>query len=109
MGRVHGDGKKHGFGIYKYANGDEYSGDWRDGKRDGRGILEYARNNAKKNCEAYSGYWKDGKRDENYEGTYKYANGDDYKGYWKDEKRHGWGTSKDANGIYSGDWQDGQR
>ena len=36
------DDKKHGFGTYEYANGDEYSGDWVDNLKQGKGVFKYA-------------------------------------------------------------------
>lgn len=31
----------HGFGTYRYAEGDVYQGDWRDDKRHGKGTVVY--------------------------------------------------------------------
>jgi hypothetical protein len=49
------DGKRHGRGVYVWANGDRYEGAYRDGKKHGRGIWVGA------NGDRYEGDWKDGK------------------------------------------------
>lgn len=36
------DGKMHGRGTYKYAEGDVYQGEWKDDKRHGKGVVTYA-------------------------------------------------------------------
>ena len=63
-----GSNKKKYSGIMKYANGDEYSGDFLNNKKHGKGIMKYA------NGDEYSG---DFLIDKKYgKGTMKYANGD---------------------------------
>jgi len=47
-------GKRHGFGIYKFANGDMYEGDWSKGRFQDRGKYIYA------NGDEFSGIWEDG-------------------------------------------------
>jgi hypothetical protein len=39
------EGKLTGFGIYKFANGDVYEGNFVDGKRSGKGLMRW--NNGK--------------------------------------------------------------
>lgn len=36
------DGEKHGYGVYGYAYGDRYEGNWKEGEKSGKGKLEYA-------------------------------------------------------------------
>ncbi len=48
------DGKRHGQGICKYVNEDEYSGKWNDTHNGGQGTYIYVNRNE------YSGGWKDG-------------------------------------------------
>ena len=31
------NGKKHGFGVYRYANGAVYEGEWRNDLKEGKG------------------------------------------------------------------------
>jgi len=47
-------GKRHGFGIQKFANGDRYEGDWKDGKFQDRGKFFYA------NGDKFLGIWDAG-------------------------------------------------
>jgi hypothetical protein len=94
------DGKKHGQGTYNHASGAQYSGEWKDDKKHGQGTDNYANGNQ------YIGEWKDGKY--HGQGTYNYASGSQYSGEWKDGKYHGQGTYKHPNftskkGIWEND------
>mmetsp|Transcript_32327 Transcript_32327/g.59780 ORF Transcript_32327/g.59780 Transcript_32327/m.59780 type:complete len:264 (+) Transcript_32327:189-980(+) len=96
------DGKRHGIGTLKWADGDEYEGEWKAGKPHGRGTMKYA------NGDVYKGQFEKDKR--HGRGTYKWAEGDVYIGKWKDDKRHGLGTRRYAKGdLYYGEWNDGKR
>jgi Ca2+-binding EF-hand superfamily protein len=44
-------GKKHGFGVFAYGNGDEYEGLWSNGQRSGQGTYRYAKG------DVFSGEW----------------------------------------------------
>ena len=48
--------KKHGAGIYKWADGRKYEGEWADGKQHGKGTYFLAEGIVKK------GIWEKGKR-----------------------------------------------
>ena len=50
------DDKKHGYGIYKWADGRLYLGNWMRGKQHGLGIYKTADTNFK------YGLWEEGKR-----------------------------------------------
>ena len=39
-GETNERGESHGQGIYFYADGDRYEGQWKDGERHGRGFVE---------------------------------------------------------------------
>lgn len=93
------DGKRHGYGTYKYANGDLYEGEWEDNKWHGSGTYKFA------NGEVYQGEFKDGKRHGN--GTYKSADGTTYVGGYKAGARHGNGILKNRSGhiIHNGEWK----
>ena len=96
------DGKRHGKGEMKFANGGIYNGDWKDGKIDGKGEMKFH------SGAIYNGDWKDNEKDG--KGEMKYANGDIYNGDLKNNKRHGKGEMKYANGdIYNGDWKFGKK
>ncbi|MFP6696187.1 MAG: hypothetical protein VCF08_04660 [Alphaproteobacteria bacterium] len=66
-------GKKHGRGVFKFANGNSYGGDWKIGQRHGRGVLKSA------NGGSYNGEWNDGKR--HGRGIVKFAIGE-ASSYW---------------------------
>ena len=34
-------GQRHGRGVYRYADGDVYEGDYKDNKKHGRGVFRY--------------------------------------------------------------------
>lgn len=57
-------------GVFQYADGEKYDGDWLDNKKSGKGNSLFY--NYKK-------------------GIYAYASGDRYEGEWQDGKRHGKG------------------
>ena len=59
-----------GQGIYTFANGDTYAGEWSGDEKNGQGIYTFA------NGDKYVGECKDGKK--NGQGTYTFANGDKY-------------------------------
>lgn len=89
------DGKKHGYGVYTYADGTIYRGNWYMDKRQGLGTLTYASGNK------YEGQWLSDQQ--HGLGTLTYANGDKYEGQWNYGKKHGKGTYAWANGdVYVG-------
>jgi hypothetical protein len=73
------DGYIHGFGKYRYSNGDIYIGDWRDGLRHGRGDYIF------KDGSRYSGDWKENRR--HGKGNFIWANKSYYSGDWDSNKR----------------------
>ena len=82
------------------ADGDTYTGEWKDGERNGQGTMTYA------DGDTYTGEWKDGKR--NGHGTGKYIAGSSYTGEWKGGKPTGQGTITYPNGTKrTGEWKDG--
>jgi len=57
---VQGDtrnGQKHGYGVFKAANGASYTGWWVDGKKHGKGTYVSA------SGESHEGWWKDNQPD----------------------------------------------
>jgi hypothetical protein len=91
-------GKKHGQGIYYYANGDKYEGQLEADKKHGQGIF-YCENGNK-----YEGQWE---ADEQHgQGIFYYANGDKYEGKYEAGKKHGQGICYFADGAkYEGQWE----
>ena len=74
------DGKMYGRGMFTYANGSEYVGEWvGDGIMYGHGVFKFFTDG----IQVYSGEWKDG-------------------------KFHGHGTLKLKDIQYSGIWKNGQ-
>lgn len=91
------NGKRYGSGTYRYANGDEFKGEW-------------------KNDEKIYGFYrfKDGAT---FEGRFKsnnisygvmvYQNGQSYEGEFRDGERHGSGSYRDGmkEVLFEGSWQ----
>ena len=68
--------RKHGHGVYKWADGHIYEGNFKDGKFDGHGVYKHA------SGDIYEGNYKDDKR--NGHGVLKLANGNIFEGNFKD-------------------------
>ena len=67
-------GKKHGFGVYYYCNGDRYEGAWKKGSRHGMGSYYYA------------------------------EFGSRFYGNWINDKMHGPGQLEHKNYLFRGFW-----
>ena len=63
----------------KFANGDVYTGEYKEGQEDGEGTIVFA------NGDKYTGNYKDGKR--HGSGVYVHANGDKYEGQYEHDKK----------------------
>jgi len=95
-------GKAHGQGKARFANGDLYQGSWQGGKFHGQGSYQYASGGN------YKGGWERGKFQG--KGTISYANGDTYDGMWQAGQKMGKGSYQHVNGDrYHGSWQAGKR
>ena len=90
---------ENGWGTYRWDNGDQYEGLWKDGQKQGAGTTTYV------NGDKYSGHWENDKK--NGWGTYTWASGRKYAGQWKDGNREGQGTEYDAEGSIAlqGKWE----
>jgi len=98
------DGKMHGRGKMRYANGCVYEGGWKDGTMHGQGAIKWV------NGDVYEGDWKDGTM--HGRGTYsEYQVATQvYEGEWKDGKKDGRGAIKLADGtVFEGRWKDDRR
>lgn len=104
-GQVNAHGQKHGTGIMKYENGNEY---------DGGGLCAQLALIFSSSCESLKFSvplcpleWLNNKRDG--KGTNKYASGNVYIGAWKAGKRHGFGVFhiKKTGDVYRGNWENG--
>ena len=102
VGDVDCDAKPHGKGIYYYANGDKYEGEFANGLRHGNGIYYFFDNGEK-----YEGEFKNAK----YHGigTFYFADGTKYEGEFANGLRHGTGTKHCTDGKkYEGKWVNDQ-
>jgi hypothetical protein len=96
--------KMHGQGTYTYAGrGEKYVGEWRNGEINGQGTYYYRSGNH------YSGTWRNGKK--SGQGTYTYAGrGEKYVGEFADDQPNGQGTYYYSNGDrYDGEWRNGRK
>ena len=110
------DGKFNGHGTVMYANGDTYTGEFKDGKRYSQGTYTYTYANG----DTFTGEFKDDKFTDdsiytseyknymrNGQGTLKLADGSTYVGAWKDGESNGQGTFTGADGgNYAGEFKD---
>jgi len=96
--------KMHGQGTYVYAKrGEKYVGQWRNGVINGQGVYYYRSGNR------YDGQWRNGRK--NGQGVYLYASrGDRYEGRFANDKPNGQGTYYYSNGDrYEGQWRNGRK
>lgn len=89
--------ERHGVGVFIWASGQRYQGDWDHDKATGRGELRFANGNQ------YKGTVVEGQP--HGEGEMLYASGDLYKGQIQQGVPHGRGSYQWVNGQrYDGDW-----
>jgi len=89
---------ENGQGTFKFSNGAEYKGQWKNSRLDGQGTYKFS-DGAK-----YKGQWKNSRLDG--QGTLTYFNGCKYVGQWKNNQRHGQGTLTYLDGSkYVGQWK----
>ena len=74
-----------GSGTMIWADGSEYTGEWRNGTRHGRGEYRSAEG------ETYEGHWRNGLM--HGLGTLTRADASRYEGQWMNGRRHGKGRS----------------
>ena len=72
----------HGQGIYKWADGRRYEGEYLNDKKDGFGIYTYP------DGRSYKGEWANGKQ--HGQGTFITPTGEERKGVWYEGKRSKW-------------------
>jgi len=91
-------GEPEGRGIFRFASGNVYEGEWKAGEQEGRGIFRFD------DGDVYEGEFKAGE----YEGrgVYRSADGDVYEGEFKAGEFEGRGVMRYASGdVY--DWRTG--
>ncbi|KAM9848855.1 MORN repeat-containing protein 3-like [Aulostomus maculatus] len=103
------DNKRHGKGTQVWkSSGATYDGEWKFGLRDGYGVYGILIPGKTHYEEKYSGYWKIGKK-HGY-GTYFYSAKSRYQGDWYDDVRSGMGCMYESNGdIYDGEWSNDKK
>ena len=73
-------GKRNGYGVFKWAHGSSYHGQWVDDNREGYGMYKYP------NKDEYHGQWKNHVK--NGEGVFKKAaSGEIKRAIWENNKR----------------------
>lgn len=95
------DGEPHGFGTYRWNDGDVYTGEYVNGTRHGKGKFVFASGNY------YDGEWANGKY--HGHGIFRWSDGDEFDGEWQNGRRHGKGKWTYADGrYYTGVWENGE-
>jgi len=91
-------GRRDGQGIYTWANGTKFEGEWKRDKQHGKGTQTYPTG------DKYVGDWQDGKQ--HGQGTYTWVDGRKYVGEWKDSVK--WeGVEYDKDGRVVGTYAEG--
>ena len=89
-----------GQGVYTWADGTKYVGQYKDGEFNGQGTYTWP------DGRKYVGQWKD--QSANGQGTFTWPGGGKYVGQYKDDKRNGKGTYTYLDGRkYVGQFKDG--
>lgn len=81
LGDFNEEGERHGYGIYKSKNGNEYRGEWQHNKREGLGVVRIG------NGDVFEGQFDDNKK--NGIGVYHYTDGECDLTRYKDDQRVG--------------------
>jgi hypothetical protein len=81
QGDLNEDGERHGYGIYKSKNGNEYRGEWLHNKREGLGVVKIG------NGDVFEGQFEHNMK--NGVGVYHYIDGECDLSRYKDDRRAG--------------------
>ena len=105
------EGKKHGKGKLRYANGDSYDGDWTYDVRHGEGKLNFEK--IMQVSPTLKGWRYVGRFDKDqFDGHGEFwfdTEGGKYIGKWQQGKRHGLGREEICGDVYSGDFFNDKR
>jgi TPR repeat protein len=94
-------GNRHGYGIFRTAQGGTYEGDWQQDAPHGTGKYKDSKI-------SYSGHWANSKR-HGY-GELTNTAGLKYEGTWNNNKRQGFGREERPDGsVYEGEWSNDKR
>lgn len=93
-------GSREGYGVYTWAEGTRYEGEWQDDGINGNGTMYYS------DGERYEGEWENGER--SGWGTMYYSNGMSYSGEWLNDKWNGQGTLRyPTERTHTGEFRNG--
>mmetsp|Transcript_34381 Transcript_34381/g.53638 ORF Transcript_34381/g.53638 Transcript_34381/m.53638 type:complete len:520 (-) Transcript_34381:30-1589(-) len=96
----------HGVGVYRFAGGAKFRGEWKYGKMDGYGIYENL--DRDQFMGKFEGQFLEGKMDGL--GLYYWPEGDIFMGEYAQDKRHGSGIYTSVKGaVYKGEYNVGER
>jgi len=127
-GDLNSNGEMHGYGEFRYANGDIYEGQWKHDKKCGYGVMKYPHHGLysgefrddmpwghglyhHSNGDVFEGEFKKGlyhSSDRGVLSTLTYANGDKYVGQFKEGRLTGKGTFWYNDGKRKGDVYEGE-
>lgn len=93
--------KKHGFGTYRYSDGDVFAGNYNSNQKDGLGIARFT------SGATFVGSFNNGSREGN--GTYNWPDDDVFAGKYINDERNGLGIIRYADGaVFIGSFADGR-
>ncbi|KAK7893528.1 hypothetical protein WMY93_022680 [Mugilogobius chulae] len=92
------DGKMHGLGTYRYANGEVYEGSFQNGMRHGHGMLRTGKLNTS-SPSVFIGQWVNDKK-AGYGVFDDITKGEKYMGQWQEHQRQGTGVVVTQFGLY---------
>lgn len=92
------DGKMHGLGTYRYANGEVYEGSFQNGMRHGHGMLRTGKLNTS-SPSVFIGQWVNDKKT-GYGVFDDITKGEKYMGQWQEHQRQGTGVVVTQFGLY---------
>ena len=91
-----------GSGVYQWSDGRKYDGEWKNNKMEGYGVFTWP------DGRRYEGEYIDDKKEGN--GVFYWPDGRKYEGEWKNGKQHGIGIYTSASGkTKKGEWNEGKR
>jgi hypothetical protein len=89
-------------GVYSWADGREYNGNWKENKMHGYGVFKWP------DGRIYRGDYKEDKK--HGKGSFTWPDGKCYDGDWHEGKQHGYGTFSIPTGEKrKGYWENGKR
>ena len=117
-GQVNEDGEMHGYGTFKWHNGDTFTGTWANDEMHGKGKYtwvdgdcyegdyvrgsQHGQGTMTDSKGKYRGTWVEGKRQG--PGTMTCTTGTTYEGEFHNDVYHGMGRSVENGDVYEGEW-----